>query len=172
MRVELRPASFRSGPATANVETTKAAKAPPKSTSVEPADQTGLIEKRASSAISSAPEAQTSGQSAETFDAVLKKAKATTAATLKDPASAEFGDMKRAIRKDLSGQPIDTICGHVKEKKASGEEPEDRPFLYLVKEDRVYIDDGYPESVAATWNRAVCNNPDLYGKDIRQQPSK
>ena len=170
--VELRPASFRPGPATANAESTTAAKAAPKPTSVEPADQTGLIEKRANSAIGSTPEVQTSGQSVETSDAVLKKAKATTAATLKDPASAEFGDMKRAVRKDLSGEPVDTICGHVKEKKASGEETEDRPFLYLVKEDRVYIDDGYPESVAATWNRAVCNNPDLHGQDIRQQPGK
>ena len=169
-RVELRTASFGPGPATA--KSTTVAKAPPEPTSVEPADQTGLIEKRANSAIGSTPEVQTSGQSAETSDAVLKKAKAATAATLKDPASAEFGDMKRAIRKDLSGEPVDTICGHVKEKKASGEQTEDRPFLYLVKENRVYIDDGYPESVAATWNRAVCNNPDLHGQDIRQQPSQ
>ena len=158
-RVELRPASFRPGAAIAKVKSTTVAEPPPEPTSVEPADQTGLIEKRANSAISSTPEVP-AGQSAETSDTVLKKAKATTAATLKDPASAEFGGMKRAIRKDLSGEPVDTICGHVKEKKASGEETEDRPFLYLVKEDKAYIDDGYPESVAATWIRAVCNNAD------------
>jgi hypothetical protein len=171
-RVELRPASLRPGPATANVESTKEAKAPPTPTSIGPADQTGLIEKRANSAIGLTPEVQTSGQSAETSDAVLKRAKATTAATLENPASAEFGDLNRAIRKDLSGQPVDTICGHVKGKKASGEETQDRSFLYLVKEDRAYIDDGYPESVATTWNHVVCNNPDLHGQDIRQQPGK
>lgn len=105
----------------------------------------------------------------------MNKAKATTAATLvtlADPESAEFDDMKRANRKDMQGQPVDSICGRVKVKKASGESISDRPFLYLVKEDKAFIDDGYPESVAATWYRAVCINPDSPRQDSRQQPSK
>ena len=111
-------------------------------------------------------------QSAETPDAVVNKAKATTAAILTDPESAEFDDMKRAIRKDMTGQPVDSICGRVKEKKASGAGVSDRPFLYLVKEDKAYIDDGYPESVAATWYRAVCINPDSPKQDSSQQLGK
>jgi hypothetical protein len=87
---------------------------------------------------------------------------------LADPASAEFDDMKRAVRKDISGQPVDAICGHVKEKKG----PSGRPFVYLVKEDKAYIDDGYPESVATTWYRAVCTDADAPGQASRQPPSK
>ena len=45
----------------------------------------------------------------------------------------------------MQGQPVDSICGRVKVKKASGESISDRPFLYLVKEDKAFIDDGYPE---------------------------
>jgi len=44
--------------------------------------------------------------------------------------------------------------------------------LYLVKEDKAYIDDGYLESVAATWYRAVCINPDSPKQDSSQQPGK
>ena len=63
---------------------------------------------------------------------------------MEDPASAEFEDMKRAIRKNTFGQPIDTICGRVKGKKVSGEDTGERPFLYLVKEDEAYVVDGNP----------------------------
>jgi len=135
-------------------------------------DQTGLIGKNATPVISPAPDTPVPGPSNETLEAVVNKAKATTAAILVDPESAEFEDMKRAIRKDMSGQPIDSICGRVKEKKASGESISDRPFLYLVKEDKAYIDDGYPESVAATWYRAVCIKPEPPKQDSRQPPGK
>ena len=54
-----------------------------------------------------------------------KTAKATIAAKLEDPASAEFGEMKRAIRKNTLGKSVDTICGRVKGKKASGEDTGD-----------------------------------------------
>src|SRR5690242_2973557 len=89
-----------------------------------------------------------SGQPVETADPVLKKAKTTVAAKMEDPASAEFEDMKRAMRKNTFGQPVDTICGHVKGKKTSGEEIGERPFLYLVKEDEAYVAEGNPESAA------------------------
>lgn len=94
---------------------------------------------------------------AETSDAVLSKAKISIATKLEDPASAEFGDMKRAIRKNMFGRPVDTICGHVKGKNASGEDTGERPFLYLVKEDDAYVVDGKENSAAAIAYRNICN---------------
>jgi len=121
--------------------------------------------------ISPTPDIPSPGQSNETLDAVMNKAKATTAATLADPESAEFDDMERAIRKGMSGEPVDSICGRVKEKRA-GASISDRPFLYLVKEDKAYIDDGNSVSVGATWYRGVCINPDSPKQDSSKQPSK
>jgi hypothetical protein len=98
-----------------------------------------------------------SGQPAATPDPVIIKAKTTIAAKLEDPASAEFGEMNRAIRKNTLGQSVDTICGRVKGKKASGEDAGDRPFLYLVKDDDAYVVDGPAGSAAATAYRNICN---------------
>ena len=69
-------------------------------------------------------EAPASGRPAETPDAVIVKAKTTIAAKLEDPASAEFGEMKRAIRKSTLGKAVDTICGRVKGKKPWAKIPE------------------------------------------------
>jgi hypothetical protein len=74
-----------------------------------------------------------SGQPAETSDPVIIKAKTRIAAKLENPASAEFVEMKRAIPKNMVGEPVDTICGRVKGENTSGEEAGDRPFLYFVK---------------------------------------
>lgn len=93
-------------------------------------------------------------------DPVLNKATTAVAAKMENPASTEFEDMKRAIRKDTFGQPIDTICGHVKGKKASGEETGERPFLYVVKEDKAFVDDGNSDPVAATAYRTICISPE------------
>jgi hypothetical protein len=98
-----------------------------------------------------------SGRPAETSDQVIAKAKITVAAKLEDPASAEFGEMKRTMRTNTLGHSIDTICGHVKGKKASGESTGDRPFLYLVKDDEAYVVDGPATSIAATAYRNICN---------------
>jgi len=173
-QTEIRRVALKPTLAPANVKSTPVA---PAATAPEPAptestDQTGLIGKPATPAISSAPDASVPGQSDETLDAVMNKAKATTAAILTNPESAEFDDMKRAIRNGMAGQTVDSICGRVKEKKALGETISDRPFVYLVKEDKAYIDDGYPESVPATWYRGVCTNPDSPKQDPRQQPVK
>ena len=177
-QTEIKRVAFKPSLAPANVKSIPAPAAAPVSMP-EPApapaaqnDQTGLIGKRATPTINLPPDTSVPSQSAETFDAVVNKAKATTAATLADPEFAEFDDMKRAIRKDMLGQPVDSICGRVKVKKASGESISDRPFLYLVKEDKAFIDDGYPKSVAATWYRAVCISPDSPRQDSRQLPSK
>jgi hypothetical protein len=87
----------------------------------------------------------------------LDKAKISVAAKMDDPASAEFGDMKRAIRKNMWGRPVDTICGHVRGKNASGSDTGDRPFLYLVKEDDAYVVAGKADSAAAIAYRNICN---------------
>jgi len=114
-----------------------------------------------------------SGQTADTVDNVLKKAKTKVAAKMEDPTSAEFEDMKRAMRKNTFGHPVDTICGHVKGKNTSGEGISERPFLYLVKEDEVYVVDSNPESAAATAYRNICTtNVDVRGKESRQQQSR
>jgi hypothetical protein len=93
----------------------------------------------------------------EAPDPVMEKAKVSVAAKLENPASAEFGDMDRAFRKNTLGRAVDTICGHVRGKNASGGNTGERPFLYLVKEDDAYVVDGKPESAAATAYRNICN---------------
>ena len=90
-------------------------------------------------------------------DPVLDKAKATIAAKMEDPESAEFSNMKRAMRKNTFGRPVDTICGHVKAKDASGGETGERPFLYLVKEGAAFVADGKADSAASTAYRNICN---------------
>ncbi len=65
--------------------------------------------------------------------------------------------MKRAIRLNMLGQSVDTICGRVKGKNASGETTGEKPFLYLVKDDDAYVVDGPPGSAAATAYRNICN---------------
>ena len=47
--------------------------------------------------------------------------------------------MDRAVRKNTLGQSVDSICGRVKSKKASGDENETRPFLYLVKDEEAFV---------------------------------
>jgi hypothetical protein len=98
-----------------------------------------------------------SGRPAETSDPVIAKAKATIASRLDDPKSAEFGEMKRAMRTNTRGRLVDTICGYVKVKQASGEGTGEKPFLYLVKDDEAYVVDGPPTSIAATAFRNICN---------------
>jgi len=154
-QTELKRPSFKPNPVTTKMNVTTATETS-KLSPTEQGSRTGPAEKEA--AIPTTPTADTPAavQPAEPPDSILKKAKATIAAKLEDPASAEFADMKRAIRKDTIGESVDTICGHVKGKKASGEETGERPFLYLVKDDKAFVDDGNPNSPAATAYRAIC----------------
>ncbi|WP_245315335.1 hypothetical protein [Bradyrhizobium neotropicale] len=94
---------------------------------------------------------------AERSDPVLDKARVTIAAKMEDAGSAEFSDMKRAMRLNVFGRPVDTICGRVKGRSASGGEIGERPFLYLVKEDEAYVVDGKSGSAASTAYRNICN---------------
>lgn len=96
-------------------------------------------------------------QPTEAIDPVIDRAKIAVAVKLENPASAAFGEMNRSMRKNTLGQPVDTICGHVKGKKASGEDIGDRPFLYLVQDDEAYVADGFPTSAASTAYRNICN---------------
>jgi hypothetical protein len=122
-------------------------------------DRSHLAAKEAkSSVIEAKVEAPASARPAETSDPVLIKARTTIAAKLEDPASAEFSEMKRAIRKNTFGKPVDTICGRVKGKKVSGEDTEDRPFLYLVTEDEAYVVNGPANSAAASAYRNICSS--------------
>jgi hypothetical protein len=155
--IEPQPASFKANSEAIKVKSTIAAKAD-KPSSAEVRDRAHLATKKAKSTMIAAKvEPPASGQPAETSDPVIIKARTTVAAKLEDPTSAEFGEMKRAIRKNTFGQPVDTICGRIKGKKASGEDTGDRPFLYLVKEDDAYVVDGPAGSAAATAYRNICN---------------
>jgi hypothetical protein len=155
--IEPAPASSKTNSATTRVKPTIAAKTEEPSTAVV-RDSSILGEKKTKSAVIEAKvEAPASGRPAETPDPVIVKAKTTIAAKLENPASAEFGEMKRAIRKNTLGQSVDTICGRVKGKKASGEDTGDRPFLYLVKDDDAYVVDGPAGSPAASAYRNICS---------------
>ena len=154
--IEPAPASSRTSSATTRSRSTVTAKAEEPSTA-HVRDKPQLAAKQAKPAVIEAKvEAPASTRPAETSDPVIIKAKTTIAAKLEDPTSAEFGEMNRAIRKNTLGKSVDTICGRVKGKRASGEDAGDRPFLYLVKEDDAYVVDGPANSAAASAYRNIC----------------
>lgn len=156
--IEPAPASSRTNSAATKVKSTIATKTEQPSIA-HVRDRPQLAEKKAKATMIEAKvEAPASGRPAETPDPVIIKAKTTIAAKLEDPASAEFGEMKRAIRKNTLGKSVDTICGRVKGKKASGEDTGDRPFLYLVTEDEAYVVDGPANSAAASAYRNICSS--------------
>ena len=139
---------------------TTATKATKKPSPDQPSKPPEKAEQKAAAATTATPAAPPAPPT-DTSEAVVQKAKTKIAASIDEPASAEFGDMKRALRKNTFGQPIDTICGHVKGKKKSGEITGDLPFLYIVKDDTAYVVvEGNSESVAAVAYRTICSNPD------------
>ena len=152
--IEATPASFKTSPTTTRVRSAAKTEEP---SIAHVRDGPQLAAKKAKPVVTEAKVgAPASGRSAETSDPVIIKAKATVAAKLEDPASAQFGEMKRAMRKNTLGTYVDTICGRVKGKKVSGEDAGDRPFLYLVKEDDAYVVDGPASSAAASAYRNIC----------------
>jgi hypothetical protein len=155
--IELKSASFNANSATIKVKSTTAKTEKPGSADTRDRATHLDTQKAKSTVIAAKVEPSASGRPAETSDPVIIKAKTTIAAKLEDPASADFGEMNRAVRKNTLGQSVDTICGRVKGKKASGEDTEDRPFLYLVKDDEAYVADGPAGSAAATAYRNICN---------------
>ena len=160
-KVELPPASAQpaqpSDPVI-TIATTESAAKMEKPSSDDERDRAFVATTKAKSTTAAAKvEPPASGHSAEPSDPVITRAKTAIAAKFEVPASAEFGEMKRAFRKNTFGKSVDTICGRVKGKKASGEDTGDRPFLYLITEDDAYVVDGPPGSAAATAYRNICN---------------
>jgi hypothetical protein len=96
-----------------------------------------------------------SAQLSDKADPVTEKAKATIAAIMENPGSAEFGDMTRAI-KTLLGEPVETICGYVKGKTASGGDTGEMPFVYIVAQNEAYLVDGR-SPMADTVYRNLCH---------------
>ncbi len=70
---------------------------------------------------------------------MIEKANATIAAKMPNPASVEFAEMKRAARKTALDNPVDTICGYVWVRNASGADIGARPFLYIVQKNEAYV---------------------------------
>ena len=140
------------------IATTESAAKMEKLSSDDERDKPHLATAKAKSTVAAAKvEPPASGHSAEPSDPVITRAKTAIAAKLEVPASAEFGEMKRAFRKNTFGKSVDTICGRVKGKKASGEDTGDKLFLYLIAQDDAYVVDGPPGSAAASAYRNICN---------------
>jgi hypothetical protein len=155
--IEPKSAPFAKNPATTKSKSAMAAKSGKRS-AAKSAAKSG----RMADLIKNAPPPTRIGISvsdriAEASDPVLNKAKISIAAKMENPGSAEFTDMKRAFRMNMIGRPVDTICGHVRGKNASGGDVGDRPFLYLVKDDDAYVVDGKTDSAAAIAYRNICN---------------
>jgi len=104
---------------------------------VQPNDGSNALinEKSTAAAKTETPQ---SSQPDDKFDPVIKKAMPTIAAKMENSASVELVEMKRA-KKNASGKSVDTICGYVRGRTASGADTGDRPFLYLVQENQAYI---------------------------------
>jgi hypothetical protein len=87
-------------------------------------------------------------------DPVIEKAKASITAMMENPASAEFSKVKRAV-KNLLDEPVDTICGYVKGKNASGGDTGEMPFLYTIRDGEGYLVNGR-SFVAETVHGVLC----------------
>jgi hypothetical protein len=103
------------------------------------------------------PAVQISVESTDSTDLIIAKAKTTIAAKMESAMAVVFSDMHRALRKNVLDESIDTICGYVNGKNASGGDIGERPFLYLVKEDEAYIVNGTNDMGALAAYRNICN---------------
>jgi hypothetical protein len=144
------PVGDKSDPSTASAAKMEKA-------SAQPADKPGPFAKSSKAAIAAKEETPSSAPRADRSDPVINRAKSTIAAKMEDPASTEFIEMKRAIRRNTLGVPLDTICGHVKGKHATGQDTGEYPFLYLIKENDAYIVDGSGDVTADAAYRNICN---------------
>ena len=79
-------------------------------------------------------------------DPVITKAKVRIAAKMGNPSSVEFVEMTVSTTKYAAGNPVETICGFVKNTNGA-----DTPFLYLVQKDEAYIG-GYTLATGAYRN--------------------
>src|SRR5262249_3126684 len=127
--------------------------------SVRAADKTRYAQKDVKSTAVAAAKVESAATESrpDAIDPIIDKAKIAVAVKLENPASATFSEMNRSMRKNMLGQSVDTICGRVKGKRVSGEDAEDRPFLYLVKEDEAFVVDDSSTSTAAITYHSICN---------------
>ena len=88
-------------------------------------------------------------------DPLIEKAKAAIRTMMEDSASAEFGEIRRVV-KILLGEPVDTVCGHVIGKNASGGNTGEMAFLYIVQDGEAYLVDGN-NPMAETGYRNLCD---------------
>jgi hypothetical protein len=103
-------------------------------------------------------ETKRSAQPNANSDRVINKAKVTISAKMdEDPSSIELVGLKRGVRKNTLGVPLDTICGYVKEKAAVGNDADQKPFLYLVKENDAYVVNGASDVTASAAYHNICN---------------
>src|SRR6266436_9347655 len=97
------------------IATTESAAKMEKPSSDDERDKAYLATTKAKSTTAAAKvEPPASGHSTEPSDPVITRAKTAISAKLEVPASAEFGEMKRAFRKNTFGKSVDTLCGRVK----------------------------------------------------------
>jgi hypothetical protein len=99
-------------------------------------------------AIAAKTETLQASQVGDPSNSVIRKAKATITAKLGNPASVTFEEMNGPTTKYALGNPVDAICGFVRENNGV-----DRPFLYLVQKDEAYIG-GY--TIATGAYRNIC----------------
>jgi hypothetical protein len=116
----------------------------------------GFVPSRPIAAPAAKVQTPQSAKVGEIFDPIISRAKEEIAAKMADPTAVEFIQMKRAIRKNVRGEPIDTICGRVKGRTGSSADTTEMPFLYIVKEDDAYIVDGSDDIMAAAAYRNIC----------------
>jgi hypothetical protein len=116
--------------------------------SPQPADTSNLSANPNAATIAKT-EIPQSSQRDDKVDAVIKKAMPIIAAKM-NSASVELIEMKRA-EKNAAGKSIDTICGYVRGKNASGAQTAERPFLYLVQENEAYVG-GYNMAISPYHN--------------------
>ena len=157
--VEPAPTSSKTYSAPTKVKSTIAARAEQPSTAAVRDSPQPAKKAPTSTLIEAKVEPPASDRPAETSDPVIAKAKATIVAKLKDPAFVEFIEVKRAIRKNMVGQPTDTICGRIKVKIASDDEARIRPFVYFVKNDAGFVVYGPTGSATETAHRSICSEP-------------
>jgi hypothetical protein len=144
----------------AKTKTTIAAKKPTaaanaqKPPSARLTKRTSPLEKSAKYTVAGKTTPVPSARPNDKADPVTEKAKASIAAMMEKPASAAFGQMTRAT-KDLRGESLDTICGYVKGKNASGRDTGEMPFLYIVHDNEAYLVDGN-NLTAETVYRVLC----------------
>jgi len=120
-------------------------------------DQTNAMATKENTPADAKPAAQISVESTDSPDPIIAKAKTTIAAKMESAMAVVFSDMHRALRKNVLDESIDTICGYVNGKNASGGDIGERPFLYLVKEDEAYIVNGTNDIGALAAYRNICN---------------